>query len=65
MIISGMTSSLVSGFAQTLPVPGGAVALSELRSVLRARGADAASFLQSQLTNDVASLDAAHARLAG
>jgi folate-binding protein YgfZ len=35
------------------------------RGVIRARGADAATFLQSQLTNDVASLDAASARLAG
>jgi folate-binding protein YgfZ len=35
------------------------------RGVIRARGADAASFLQSQLTNDVASLDAGTARLAG
>jgi len=35
------------------------------RGVIRARGADAAAFLQSQLTNDVASLDAASARLAG
>jgi folate-binding protein YgfZ len=35
------------------------------RGVIRARGADAATFLQSQLTNDVASLDTATARLAG
>jgi len=35
------------------------------RGVIRASGADAASFLQSQLTNDVASLDAGSARLAG
>src|SRR5215217_1137119 len=35
------------------------------RGVIRALGADAATFLQSQLTNDVASLDAASARLAG
>ena len=33
--------------------------------VIRARGADAATFLQSQLTNDVAGLDAGSARLAG
>jgi folate-binding protein YgfZ len=33
--------------------------------VIRARGADAATFLQSQLTNDVASLGAGSARLAG
>ena len=33
--------------------------------VLRARGADAATFLQGQLTNDVLGLDRGHARLAG
>jgi len=35
------------------------------RGVIRASGADAAAFLQGQLTNDVASLDAGSARLAG
>lgn len=35
------------------------------RGVIRARGADAAKFLQGQLTNDVAGLDADSARLAG
>ena len=35
------------------------------RGVIRASGADAAAFLQGQLTNDVSSLDAASARLAG
>jgi len=35
------------------------------RGVIRASGADAAAFLQSQLTNDVASLGAESARLAG
>ena len=35
------------------------------RGVIRASGADAASFLQSQLTNDVAGLDTGSARLAG
>jgi folate-binding protein YgfZ len=35
------------------------------RGVIRASGADAATFLQGQLTNDVASLDAGSARLAG
>ena len=35
------------------------------RGVIRASGADAASFLQSQLTNDVASLGPGSARLAG
>ncbi len=33
--------------------------------VIRAEGADASAFLQGQLTNDVASLDATQARLAG
>ena len=33
--------------------------------VIRARGADAATFLQGQLTNDVLGLDAGRARLAG
>ena len=33
--------------------------------VIRAHGAEAASFLQGQLTNDVATLDSSHARLAG
>ena len=35
------------------------------RGVIRASGADAATFLQGQLTNDVASLAAGSARLAG
>ncbi len=42
----------------------GAVRLSHW-GVIRARGAEAASFLQGQLTNDVMTLDSAHARLAG
>ena len=42
----------------------GAVRLSHW-GVIRARGAEAASFLQGQLTNDVVTLDSAHARLAG
>lgn len=33
--------------------------------LIRARGADAAKFLQGQLTNDVAGMDLSHARLAG
>jgi folate-binding protein YgfZ len=35
------------------------------RGVIRASGSDAATFLQGQLTNDVASLDARSSRLAG
>ena len=42
----------------------GAVRLSHW-GVIRAQGAEAASFLQGQLTNDVATLDSSHARLAG
>jgi len=43
---------------------GGACRLAD-RGVIRARGADAAAFLQGQLTNDVAGLDPGSARLAG
>ncbi|MBS0446926.1 MAG: folate-binding protein YgfZ [Proteobacteria bacterium] len=43
---------------------GGVVRLDHL-GVLRASGADAATFLQSQLTNDVVSLEGGAARLAG
>jgi len=46
-----------------LPI-GGVCRLAD-RGVIRASGADAATFLQSQLTNDVASLDSGSARLAG
>ncbi|PXW98020.1 hypothetical protein C7444_103111 [Sphaerotilus hippei] len=42
--------------------PGGACRLDD-RSVLRAQGADAATFLHGQLSNDVSRLDASHARL--
>ena len=42
----------------------GLVPLSD-SGLIRARGADAVSFLQGQLTNDVATLPAAQARLAG
>jgi tRNA-modifying protein YgfZ len=42
----------------------GAVRLSDW-GVIRARGADAATFLHGQLTQDVTHLDGAHARLAG
>jgi folate-binding protein YgfZ len=44
--------------------PDGIVRLAHL-GVLRARGADAAKFLQSQLTNDVESMGAGDVRLAG
>jgi len=44
--------------------PQGCVALTHW-GVIRAEGADSTSFLQSQLTNDVATLGTSHARLAG
>ena len=46
------------------PTPDGLVALSHW-GLIRARGADAVKFLQGQLTNDVATLGLAQARLAG
>jgi len=47
------------------PLPlDGAVRLTHC-GVIRAKGADAVKFLQGQLTNDVATLDRSHARLAG
>lgn len=48
----------------TNTAPEGALPLVEL-GVIRAHGADAASFLHGQLTNDIAHLGAAEARLAG
>ena len=48
----------------TRPSLAGRVPLSHW-GLIRARGADAVSFLQSQLTNDVATLAPPHARLAG
>lgn len=49
----------------TIPIPlDGAVQLTHL-GLMRARGTEAAKFLQGQLTNDVASLEARQARLAG
>jgi folate-binding protein YgfZ len=44
---------------------GGALALAGHWGLIRAQGADAAAFLQGQLTNDVAALGAGAARLAG
>jgi hypothetical protein len=54
--------------SMNLPSPcelDGAVCLAGRWGVIRAEGADAASFLQGQLTQDVARLDASRARLAG
>lgn len=47
----------------TITGPGGAVRLTHW-GVVTAQGADAAAFLQGQLSNDVQKLDARHARLA-
>jgi tRNA-modifying protein YgfZ len=47
-----------------LPAPQGALRLESL-GLIRASGADAASFLHGQLTNDVLHLDQSQARLAG
>ncbi len=46
------------------PIPEAGVALLHL-GVIRARGADAVKFLQSQLTNDLAAMELSQARLAG
>lgn len=46
------------------PLPSGGACRLVDRGVIRASGADAASFLHGQLSNDVSRLDAAHARLA-
>lgn len=48
----------------TNTLPEGALRLDDL-GLIRARGADAASFLHGQLTNDIAGLRAGEARLAG
>jgi folate-binding Fe-S cluster repair protein YgfZ len=47
------------------PMPPEGVARLTHLGVIRARGPDATSFLQSQLTNDVAGMGLAEARLAG
>ena len=49
---------------QPTPLPDGALRLADW-GLIRARGADAASFLNGQLTSDVAHLDTGQARLAG
>lgn len=57
MIISPMHATVTASFE-------GAVRLHDW-GVIRAAGADAAAFLHAQLTQDIASLDASHARMAG
>jgi len=49
----------------TSPLPFEGACRTDDWGVIRARGADAATFLQGQLTNDVLGLDAGRARLAG
>ncbi len=48
-----------------VPLTGPAAAATSPWGLIRARGADAASFLHSQLTNDIASLGESEVRLAG
>jgi folate-binding protein YgfZ len=54
----------MSTLLQTTPPREGGLRLADY-SLLRARGSDAATFLQSQLTQDVAGLPQGHARLSG
>ena len=63
MIIGPMSSNALVNATST-PLPEGALRLSDW-GLIRARGADAATFLQGQLTNDLLSLPAGQARLAG
>lgn len=55
----------MTGDPEATLASGGSCALADRWGLIEADGADAASFLQSQLTQEVASLDAAQARLAG
>lgn len=55
----------MTGDPEAILASGGSCALADRWGLIEADGADAASFLQSQLTQEVASLDAAQARLAG
>jgi len=67
MIIASMSSIVPEAAAPLLPssaLPEGATRLPDW-GLIRARGEDAASFLQGQLTNDVAQLPEGRARLAG
>lgn len=56
--------SSTAALAAATHLPQGALRLDDW-GVIRARGEDAASFLQGQLTNDMAGLGASEARLAG
>lgn len=70
MIIVGMSTPASTGPAEATAahpvttVPQGALRLDDW-GVIRARGEDAGTFLQGQLTNDVLGLGAGEARLAG
>ena len=55
---------MIIGAMNSTTLPQGALRLADW-GLIRAQGADAASFLQGQLTQDVASLPEDHARLAG
>ena len=54
----------MSAISPVTPLPHGLTRLADW-GLIRATGADARSFLQGQLTQDVLTLDAGHARLAG
>jgi folate-binding protein YgfZ len=56
---------IIIGAMDTTSLPPTGVATLTRRGVIRARGADAASFLHGQLTSDIVQLGAAQARLAG
>lgn len=58
-----MDKNLLTSETVSFPLTGGACALPAL-GIIRAQGADAASFLHGQLSNDLNRLDTAHARLA-
>ena len=55
---------MIIGAMQTPPMPEGALRLTDW-ALIRAQGADAASFLHGQLTQDITSLGEHQARLAG
>lgn len=61
---AGPTQAAGGAAPESLPLPTGATPLADW-GLIRARGEDAATFLQGQLTNDVARLGEGAARLAG
>ncbi|MBA4176400.1 MAG: folate-binding protein YgfZ [Leptothrix sp. (in: Bacteria)] len=62
--MSTNTTAAPPALPASTPLPQGVVRLDDW-GVIRAHGADAASFLHGQLTQDVLHLDEGHARLAG